>query len=162
RGKGGNGGVQRGRHVDNGHADLHRLAVDVAGNRHDAGLALDDEVGARLVSVWAAAAGAGDRHPDQRGVVLAVLLVADSHALLAAGAEVCDHDLALPCQLAVGRLVLGMLDDPCYAALVVVWREAVGALGDGPGRPPGARVGAAAVAFDLDNVVAETSEAHRA
>ena len=61
RGEDADRGVEAGDHVDEGDADLERLAVGLAGDAHQPAEGLDEEVVARQLGAGAAAAEAGDR-----------------------------------------------------------------------------------------------------
>jgi hypothetical protein len=77
-----------GEHVDDGHADLRRRPVGLAGDRHQAALGLEDEVVAGPV-----VAEAADRAVDQLRVLARELLVPGAEPLGGAGPEVLDHDV---------------------------------------------------------------------
>jgi hypothetical protein len=62
-------GVEAGDHVDEGDADLQRLAVGLAGDAHQPAQRLHEQVVSRQLSPRAAAAEAGDGAVDELRVV---------------------------------------------------------------------------------------------
>ncbi len=71
RGEDADGRVDARRDVGDRHADLHRVAVGLAGDRHDAALALDREVEAGPACIGPVVRVAGDRAVDERRARLA-------------------------------------------------------------------------------------------
>ena len=71
RGQYGGGSIDPGEHIRHRDAHLLRLAICRAGDRHQPGHALDDEVIPRPVRIWAILPEPGDRAVNQPGVHLA-------------------------------------------------------------------------------------------
>ena len=60
---------QPGAEIGERQAGLHRRSIGAAGNRHDAGGALRDEIESALLRIGARRPVAGDRRVDQRGML---------------------------------------------------------------------------------------------
>ena len=154
--------VQTGKHVDERHADLVRLAVLGAGDRHQAALGLDDEVVAGAAGGLAPGAEPADRAVDDARVARADRVVAHAEPVGAAELEVLDHDVRASAQLERERPTLGIAEVEGAAALAAVDREVVRRLAAGERRAPRAGLVAALGPLDLDDVGAEVGEQHRA
>jgi hypothetical protein len=161
--------VQAGHHVTDGHPDLGRMpagGIAIAGDGHQAGRGLDDEVVARASSRWPGPAVAGDGQVDQLRSEGAERLVAEAQTVKRPRARVLHEDIGRPEQ---GPQDVGPLRRPQVQAdrsLVAVDREVVGRgaraarrVAD-PGRPPAAR-GIAIGRLDLDDVGPKISQEHR-
>ncbi len=88
------GAVDAGEHVREGDRGLDRLALGLAGERHDPAEALDHEVVAGARRVGAVLAEAGDRAGDEPRVEGAQGLVVEPVLLQAPDLEVLDHHSA--------------------------------------------------------------------
>ncbi|GJE59985.1 hypothetical protein MPOCJGCO_2094 [Methylobacterium trifolii] len=153
--------VEPGHEVGDRGADLRRRPVRVAGDVHDAGFALEDQVVARPVRVRSGQAEARDAAIDQAGIVLPQPLEAEAEPVHRPGPEVLDHHVGgggqPQDQVPAGR----RLEVDGAALLVPVDRQEVGALAAEEGRPVGARLVAPSRLLDLDHVGAEIAELHR-
>ena len=173
-----------GRQVADGDADLGRLTagrIRLAGDRHQAGRGLDDEVVAGSVGEWAIGAVAADGQVDQARIEAVQLVVGEAKPRQAADAEVLDQDVAPREQPRQHLAASGLLEVEAEAALVAVDGQVVGRLasvgrvrarvtgriglarlgGTGEGRSPGARA-IAVRRLDLDHVGTEVGQEHRA
>ena len=92
-GKDGLRGVEARNHVGDGGSDLGRLAVRFAGNIHDAGLTLHDQIVARTSGVGARSAKPGDAAEDQVAVVARQRVIAEPEPLERSGPEILHHDV---------------------------------------------------------------------
>ena len=102
RGLDGDDRIEAGENVGEGDADLLRLAVGRAGDRHQPGHALDDEVVAGARCVRPVLAEAGDRAIDEARVDLAQALVVEAVFLEAAELEILDEHVGGSGQLPDG------------------------------------------------------------
>jgi hypothetical protein len=156
-GEGGDSGVHPGAQVADRQAGAHRLAADLAGERHAPAQRLDDHVERRAVAVGPVEPEAGERGDDQPRVQLAQHVRADAELLHRAGPEVLHHRVGRahqPQQRLAARVGLQVDAD---ALLVAVHRQVVGAVAVDEVRadlPGGVAVGR----LDLDHTGAEVAE----
>ena len=118
-------GVQTGHHVEDRDAGPEGLPVRVAGQAHQPGDGLHDQVVAGQLATLLAAPEAADRGVDDAGVGRLDALVVQSEPGQAAGAEVLDHDVGPCCQGLRDRHVVGVLEVQGDGALVAVHPEEV-------------------------------------
>ncbi|CUI69575.1 Uncharacterised protein [Achromobacter xylosoxidans] len=151
--------------VGDADAHLHRRAVGLAGQAHDAAHALDQEVIACAPGVGAGLAEAGDRAIHQAGIALAQAGIVQSMPGQSADLVVFHQHIG-PGQQAVQQRapVLGG-DVDGDRALVAIGAEVVGALvrvaailADNVGRPPFARIIALPGLLHLDHVRAQIAQ----
>ena len=161
RGEDRDGRVQAREHVDDRDADLRRRPVGLAGDAHQPGLGLDDEVVAGPAG-GLAVAEAGDRAVDEPRVHRPQLLEPDPERFRAAGAEVLDDDVGGRGQPQERRARQLAVEVERGAPLPAVDREEVGRLALDERRAPGARLVADARPLDLHHLRAEVGEHHRA
>ena len=95
RGQDGDGGVLSGGEIRNGHADLVRFAVGIAGDRHQSRLRLHDVVVARPHRARSVAAVAGDRAIHQARIDRRQFGETDAEGLGRARAVVLDQHVGL-------------------------------------------------------------------
>ena len=165
RGDRAEGGVQRGGEVADDRPDARRRPIGVAVHRPQPAGRLPAVVVGGLARARAVLAEPGDRRVDERGVLLAQRLVAHAELVHRARAEVLDHDVRAPHQLAQELLALGRLEVERDAELVAVElgeeaAEAPVALADERREVP--RVVGLVRVLDLDHGRAEVAEHHRA
>ena len=149
-----------GRQVADGDTDLGRpttARIRLAGDRHQAGGGLDDEVVARSVGERAIGAIAADGEMHEPRIEAVQLVVGETKPCQAADAEVLDQDVALGEEPRQHLATSGLLEVEAESALVAVDGQVVGRLasvggvrprvtgriglaglgGTGEGRPPG-------------------------
>src|SRR5262249_31422157 len=142
-------------------ADLHRWAVGKAGEVHDAGLALNDEVVARAAGLRAGLTEAGDGAIHEPRVETAQRFEAEPDPLHRPRTEVFDADGALARELSEDLEALGGLEVERDALLSAVDGHEVRRLAADE-RRPASRVVALARLLDLDDLGAHVGEHHRA
>ena len=169
RGQDGDGAVEAGGEIGDRHPRLLRpaagQAVGLAGDRHEAAEALDDEVVAGARRIGAAVPEAGDGAIDQPPVDLLQAGVIEAVSGQRAGPVVLDQHVGPRRQLAGDGRPLGRRQVEGERALAPVGGQVIGGLGGvGPrfvlqeGRPPGAGVVAPARPFHLDHRGAQIGE----
>ena len=154
--------VHAGEQVDGRDAELERRLVGFAVERHQPGLALDQEVVAGTRGFRSGPVVAGDRAVDQVVAFLLQLLVAEAQFLRAAELEVLDHDVALRGEFARDPLAFGGLQVEAHRALVAVDAVEIRGLGRADAQAPVAGIVAASRMLDLDDFGAEVAEHHAA
>ena len=155
------GEVHAAEHVAHGIADTQRLAAGLAGDAHEAGGGLCDDVIAGALVLRAVAAEAGDGGVDDLVVDLLEHVIADAQLVHDAGAVVLDDDVGLLDHLEeelLALLGLQVQGDALLAAVDVGIVHAVVVLL----RTHGAGVVALARHLDLDDVGAVVGQHHRA
>jgi hypothetical protein len=153
-------GVQTGHHVEQRDAGAVRLAVGLAGQAHEPGDGLHDQVVAGQLLAARAAAEAADRGVDDPGVVRRHGGVVQAEAAQAAGLEVLDEHVGAAGQLLRQHQVVGVLQVEGDRPLVAVDAEVVRGDPVADRRLPGAGV-VAGGALDLHDLGAEVGEQHR-
>jgi hypothetical protein len=93
RGQRADGGAQRGVPVDHGRRGADGLALELAGQRHEAAHRLTERVERGPVRVGAVLSETRDRRQDDGGIERAPALVVEAHRAHDAGAEVLEHDV---------------------------------------------------------------------
>ena len=144
------GGVEAGADVADRHADAGGRLPLVAGDAHDAALALHDHVVGGILGVRAGVAEARGRGVDQLGILLVQSVPAVAQLLHRAGAEVLDHDVGLLEQLLEDLAVGVALEVEGDAFLAAVDRGEIGRLAVDEGTV-GTGVVATLGRFDLDH-----------
>ena len=162
-------GLEPGDDVDDRDADLRRPATVLiarAGDRHEAGCCLDDEVVARALGVTPGRAIAGDGEVDEARVDRRQLVVAEAQSSQRAGSEVLDQRVRTAKQPAEDRRAIGLLEIEPDAPLVPVDSEEVGRrsrpvrfAADPRRAPASGRVPLGRL--DLHDVRAQVAEKHR-
>ena len=143
-------------------ADLGRRSARIAGDAHQPGKPLRDQVEAALGRVGAGQAVAGQGAVDQPRIGSAQHVVAEAQPFHRADAEVFDDDIGAvddPPQRRVRRRVLQVERD---APLVAVHHHERARLAVDFGRREAPRVVAVGHALDLDHVGAHVGEQHAA
>ncbi len=154
--------IHAGKQVDHRDADLHRLAIRLAGDAHQPAHALDHGVIAGTVGIGACLAEAGDRAIDQVGLDRLEARVIEAVFDQRAALEILDHHIGLGGEFAHlgGTLRPGEVER--HRALVAVGAGEIGrdslGLSFEPGRTPGAGVVALAGTLHLDHPGAEVAE----
>jgi hypothetical protein len=149
--------VHAGGDVGDRGARLARL-VGGAGDRHEAGLALDQQVVRLLVAVRPVGAVAGDVAHDDRRLLLGQHVIAETEARGCAGREVLHHDIRLFQHESLEHLGrLGVLDVERQALLRAVGPDEMRGEAAHPG-VVAAREVAGAGTLDLDDAGAEVGE----
>ena len=160
-GQNGGGGIDAGKNIRHCDADFLRLTARFAGNAHQPGHALDNEIIARTVGIRAGLAKPGDRTIDQAGVDRGQIGVIQPVFCQAADFEVFDHHVGVGNQGAHLGLPFGgakIADYRGFAAIGGI--EISGGLVTTPfdkGRPPAAGI----IAFGglyLDHVRAQIGQ----
>ena len=155
-GQGADGGVQGGSAVDNRHAGPDGRHPLLAGNHGDAGHGLADGVVADLLAVGAELPVGGHIDHHHAGVQLVQHIVAETHGVNGAGAEVLDQDVGDLDQLAEDFLALLFAEVDAEAFLAAVVLDPVGGLLADPG---GVVAGfLAAEPFHLDDFGAQAGQ----
>ena len=148
--------------VDQRDADARRRAVGIAGQFHQSGLGLHQEIVARPVGALAGAAIGRDVQADDRGLQVLQARIVDGELGGLRAAQVVDHAVGalhqrLELAAALGRLDVErhalLAEVPGLEVLAVVRAELV--------RPDVAR-GIAVGRLDLDHLGAELGQEHRA
>ena len=158
------GGVEAREQVGDGHAGLDRGAVRLAGDRHGAAHALDQEIVAGAGRVGAVLTEARDRADHEAGVQRAERGGVEAVAREAPDLEVLHHDVGVAREAAHQRLPVGRVEIGRDAALAAVAAVEIGGAevrpvgGGDEGRPPLPRVVARAGALDLDDIGAEVRQ----
>ncbi|MNR04670.1 hypothetical protein D3C85_1206500 [compost metagenome] len=163
------GRVEPGEDVGQRDTDFHRprtfFTFRAPGQAHQPAQALDHEVIAGALGVGPGLTKAGDRAIDQARVDRLQAFIVQPIGSQATNLEVLDQHIRLRCQLAHQALALGLGEVDGQRTLVAVGRQVVGSLAGvlavgvlKEGRPPGARIIAAARALDLDHFGAEVGE----
>jgi hypothetical protein len=153
--------VDAGEDVGDRDAGFLRLAVGLAGDRHQAGHALDDEIVAGAMGIGPGLAEAGDRAIDQPRVHRREAVVVEPVFRQPADLEVLDHHIGAGDQVADLRLAVrrAEIDHPRGLAAVggmeIGGRDIVAA-GD-EGRTPGAGV----IAFGLSILITSAPRSDR-
>jgi hypothetical protein len=152
-------GVEGRDHVDQCDADLHRSAITLAGDRHQAREALHDGVVARPLAIGTGRPETGDRAVDEARVDAPERVPAEREIVHGPRLEVLDHHVPAAREIQEQCLALWVLEVERDAALPAVHGEEVRRL---PVRRAGRRPLAAVVStvrmLDLDHlgpVVAE-------
>ncbi len=151
--------VQAGQQVDDGHAQLHRRAVGLPRDAHQAPRRLHGEVVARPRSQGAHRPVARDAAVDERRIEGVQRVVVDAPGGGSALAVVLDQDVGAGRQAVQGGPALRLLQVEHQASLVAVDRQVVGGLAAGKRRAPGAGLVAVRL-LDLDHVGAQVGEEH--
>jgi uncharacterized protein YggE len=148
--------------VHDGDAEPIRRPVGGTGDAHEAALALEHRVVARLRRAWSILAVPGERRVDQPRMRGGQRVVVEPEPREHAGAEVLHHDIGARDERVEHAASLGALEVQRHALLVPVDAQEIRALAVDEGRPPRARVVAAARLLDLDHPRAHVGEQHRA
>ena len=121
--------------IGDGRADLHRRTVRLAGDVHDAGLALDDQVVSRPPASGPVRPKPEMLHWMSREFVRAQRLVGQPPFVERSGPEVLDHDVRDTREGQDDVAAGGRLQVDRAAALVAVDRKEIGALAADERRP---------------------------
>jgi len=157
------------RHRD---ADLYgfstRCGVGFAGDAHQAGHSLDEEVVTRALPIRARLTESGDRAVDESGVVGAERRVIQAVFFEPADLEVLDDDIALSSERSHDLLALGLGEVDRYRALSAIGAKEVRGIARGPIRvdagpccergAPAAGIVTGSGSLDLDHAGAEIRE----
>ena len=160
----GDDGIEAGKNVGDGDADLLRLAAGRAGDRHQARHALHDEVVAGARGIGAVLTEAGDGAVDEAGIDRLEALVVQPVFLQAAELEVLDQHVGCGDELSHGLSALGRREierDGALAAIagvVIGGRQVFPVVPFHEGRPPFAGIVAALRVLHLDDVGAEVGQ----
>ena len=155
-GQGANGGVERGGAVDDRHAGADGRHALFAGDHGDTGHGLSDGVVADLLAVGSELAVCRDVDHDDARVQLVKDIIAETHHVNGARAEVLQEDIGNLDQLAQDFLALFLAEVDAQAFLAAVVLHPVCGLLAHPGSVVAGFL--AAEAFDLDNFSAQTGQ----
>src|SRR5688500_3952326 len=153
--------VEPGREVGDRDADLHRLALLLARDAHEAAQSLHDDVERRPVGVRAVLSPAGDRAVDEPRVRTHEVLRVEAEVAHRAGPKVLDDDVGTRAELAEQRLAVLALQVEREAALPAVQPREIAALAVDD-RLEETREVAASRVLDLHDIGAEVRELHPA
>ena len=154
-------GHHAGKEVHEGEADAQRQAVRLTRQTHQAAVALNQQIVARLIRQGAGAPIAGDRTIDNVRLEATDCRISQAHALQRAGPKTLDEDVGVPHQGQHNVDGLRRLQVQGQATLVAVKGEKLGALPVPKGRP-GTGLIPPFWLLDLDDVGAHVAQHHGA
>ena len=99
--------VQRGERIADGQIGAHRRPVRIAGEIAQSAHGLADCAEAGLIAIRPGLAEARQAQHDQPGIFRAQAIVSQTPLFHSAGAEIFDHNIGIPRQLAHDRLPFG-------------------------------------------------------